>query len=145
MKRDYPDRPFVGVGAFVWKDDKVLLIRRGKAPRKGEWSIPGGAQHAGETVEDAACREVFEETGVRIRLGRLLDVLNLIDRDEAGAVRHHYTLIDYMAEAIEGDARPGDDVTEVAWVHPDELEPYKLWAETERLIMLSRQYREGGL
>lgn len=141
MKRDYPERPFVAVGAFVWRDDKVLLIKRGKEPRKGEWSIPGGAQHVGETVEATAMREVMEETGIEIRVTGLLDVLDMIDRDNADDVRHHYTLIDFMAEALSGDARPNDDVTDVAWVHPDATGPYELWAETERLIRLSRDRR----
>lgn len=144
MKRDYPERPFVGVGAFVWQGEHVLLIRRGKAPKMGEWSIPGGAQHVGESLAEAVTREVFEETGIRIRLTGLLDVLDMIDRDDADGVRHHYTLIDYMAEAIGGVARPGDDVTDVVWAHPDELGPYRLWAETERLIALSRQRRLTG-
>lgn len=143
MKRSYPDRPFVAVGAFVWRDDKILLIRRGKAPRKGEWSIPGGAQDLGETLEQTAVREVLEETGIHIRVTGLLDVIDHIDRDEQGHIRHHYSLIDYMAEAISGDARPGDDVTEVVWASPDDLDQYKLWTETERLIKLSQSRRSA--
>lgn len=143
MKRDYPERPFVGVGAIVWHGEHVLLIRRGKPPRMGEWSIPGGAQHIGETVAEAIRREVMEETGLAVEVTGFLDVIDMIDHDDNGGVRHHYTLIDFLAEAPHDAARAGDDVTEVAWAHPDDLADFRLWAETERLIALARRRRNG--
>ena len=74
MSREYPDRPFVGVGVVVWRGDNVLLIQRGKPPRIGAWSLPGGAQELGETVRETAVREVREETGVEIDVTHLIDV-----------------------------------------------------------------------
>ena len=99
IKRDFPDRPIVGVGAIVFKDASVLLIRRGKPPRQGQWSLPGGAQHLGETVRAAIEREVREETGVEIAALTLVDVVDSITPDESGGrIRYHYTLVDMAAE-----------------------------------------------
>lgn len=137
--RSYPSRPFVGVGVVVWHGRRVLLIRRGKAPREGQWSLPGGAQHLGETVAEAARREVREEAGIDIRVIGLLDVIDLIDRDEADRVRHHYTLVDLVAEALSDDITAGDDAAAAIWADPDDLGPYALWEETSRLIALSAE------
>ncbi len=141
MKRDYPDRPFVGVGAIVWRDNAVLLVKRGKAPRAGEWSIPGGAQHLGETVSDAVRREVKEETGLDIVIGGIVDVVDFIDKDDSGLVRHHYSLIDLWADAESGQAVPGDDVIDVTWATLETLSRYGLWTETERVIELAHSRR----
>src|SRR6476660_5412765 len=99
MSRQYPDRPIVGVGAVIWRGDAVLLIRRGQPPRVGQWSLPGGAQHLGETLAEAVSREVHEETGLTLVDLRLLTTVDLIERDPDGRVRYHYTLVDFSAEA----------------------------------------------
>lgn len=132
MTRSYPDRPFVGVGVVIWRDDRVLLVKRGKPPRQGQWSIPGGVQQLGETVFEAARREVAEETGLEI---------DLIDRDPEGGVRAHYTLVDLLAEWRAGKARAQDDAAAVAWVALDELPRYGLWNETVRVIHLAADRR----
>jgi 8-oxo-dGTP diphosphatase len=139
--RTYPNRPFIGVGVVVWSGEQVLLVRRGKPPRQGDWSIPGGAQHLGETIIEAAMREVREETGLEIVVTGLLDVIDFIDRDEQSDVRYHYTLVDMMADAVSGTPRPGDDVAEVAWVHPNDIDSYRLWTETSRIIRLAAEKR----
>jgi 8-oxo-dGTP diphosphatase len=139
--RLYPARPIVGVGVVVWRGDRVLLIRRGKPPRRGEWSIPGGAQEVGETVEAAGRREVGEETGVEIAVTGFVAVVDAIRPDDAGRIRSHYTLIDFMGEWISGDLRPGDDADECRWVALDELDGYGLWSETERIIRLAAARR----
>lgn len=134
MSRDYPTRPLVGVGAVIWRDDKVLLVRRGKPPKDGEWSLPGGAQELGETILQALTREVQEETGLTIKVVALIDVIDAIIPDKDGDIRNHYTLIDFAARWVGGDARAGDDVTAVRWVTLEEISEYGLWQETSRII-----------
>lgn len=134
MSRDYPTKPLVGVGAVIWRDDKVLLVRRGKPPKDGEWSLPGGAQELGETILQALTREVQEETGLTIKVVALIDVIDAIIPDKDGDIRNHYTLIDFAARWVGGDARAGDDVTAVRWVTLEELSEYGLWQETSRVI-----------
>ena len=146
MTRQYPNQPLIGVGVIVWRDDKVLLIRRGKPPRKDQWSLPGGLQKLGETVFEAARREVMEETGVEIRVLDLTDVVDLIERDgNDGPVRYHYTLIDVVAGWLRGEAVAGTDAAEVAWVEVEALPRYRLWSETERVIRRAQEsWRESG-
>lgn len=139
---DYPNRPLIGIGVVVFKDDRVLLIRRGKPPRQGQWSLPGGRQRLGERIDEAAAREVREETGLEITVGGLVDVLDSITRDDQGAVEYHYTLIDLLAEWRAGEARAGHDAADVAWADPADLGPYALWSETERIIALAKEKRQ---
>jgi 8-oxo-dGTP diphosphatase len=145
MSREYPDRPVVGVGAVVWRGDRVLLIRRGKPPRLGQWSLPGGAQQLGETLEEAIAREVREETGLDLAVLRFLATVDLIERDPDGRIRYHYTLIDFVAEAAVGEAVPGDDAAAVAWFAPEELGALGLWSETVRIIGESAILRGSGM
>lgn len=132
--RHYPARPIVGVGAVVWRGEQVLLIKRRKPPREGQWSLPGGAQHLGETLREAVVREVYEETALTLSDVRLLTTLDLIDRDSDGRVRYHYTLVDFTAEAPAGEPMAGDDATAVAWFGLDQLPALGLWSETMRII-----------
>ncbi len=142
MSRRYPHHPRVGVGVVVWHGEKVLLIKRGKPPRAGQWSLPGGAQELGETLADAALREIGEETGLEIALGDIVAAIDLIDRDDDQRVRHHYTLVDFTAEAITQDARPGDDAVDARWFERDQLDSLGLWSETRRVIDIARTRRE---
>ena len=142
MTRRYPERPIVGVGVVVLrgvpKNSEVLLIRRGKPPREGGWSLPGGAQELGETVFAAARREVREETGVEIEVVDTVAVVDSISRDGGGAVEYHYTLVDVAARWRSGEAREGGDAAAVEWADPDALDGYDLWSETLRIIALAR-------
>lgn len=142
-ERRYPDRPLVGVGVVIWRDDQVLLVRRAKPPRQGEWSLPGGAQELGETVFEAARREVREETGLEVEITGLITVVDAIRRDQAGAVAYHYTLVDVAAEWRAGEAQALDDAAEVAWAAPDALEKFDLWSETLRVIRLAAEPRQS--
>ena len=134
-------QPRIGVGAIVWRGRSVLLIQRGKAPRLGQWSIPGGGQMLGETLRETAAREVAEETGIEIAVGDLVDVVDGIFRSDDGSLDHHYTLIDFEADYVSGEAEAGDDAAAVAWVDVAALEQFRLWPETERVILLSHQRR----
>ena len=133
-KREYPDRPYVGVGVIVFRDHDVLLIQRNKEPNKGQWSIPGGRQMLGETTAEAARRELLEETGVKVDRLLLVDVVDAIIPDVEGKIKYHYTLIDYMGQWQSGESRPGDDAQEVKWVRLNELISYSLLKKTTKII-----------
>ena len=141
MSREYPERPVVGVGIVVWHGDRVLLVQRGRPPRQGQWSLPGGGQQLGETVAEAAQRELHEETGLMVELGEVVATVDLIDRDDSGRVRYHYTLIDFTAEARDAALRPGDDAADAGWFELEQLEALGLWSETIRIIGLARERR----
>jgi ADP-ribose pyrophosphatase YjhB (NUDIX family) len=137
--RRYPPTPLVGVAAVVFKQGEVLLVRRAKPPRQGEWSLPGGLQKLGETVAEAAAREVLEETAVHIRILGVADVVDLIEPDpQAGRIRYHYTLVDLFGVWISGDISAGSDAAEAAWVKVETLDRYALWSETTRIIDMAR-------
>ena len=93
-KREYPDRPYVGVGVIVFRDQEVLLIKRNKEPNKAQWSIPGGMQIIGETTAEAAKRELLEETGVKVDQLLLVDVVDAIIPDVERKLKYQYTLVD---------------------------------------------------
>lgn len=141
MTREYPDYPMVGVGVVVWKGDMVLLIQRGKPPRAGAWSLPGGRQELGETTREAGRREVLEETGLEVEIKGLIDVVDSINRDPDGRVRMQYTLVDYWAEWLAGEPSASTDAADARWVHPENLPEYNLWDETLRIIALSSKAR----
>lgn len=132
--REYPSRPICGVGVIAFDGDALLLILRGKEPRLGEWSIPGGAVELGETARDAAVREFREETGGEIELGDLVDVVDIFDRQEDGRVRFHYVVIDFWAEWHGGKMTPSSDVTDARWVLPPDLDPLALPTWTRAVI-----------
>lgn len=144
MRSDYPNRPLIGVGVIVFKEDKVLLVRRGKPPREGSWSLPGGRQRLGERVRETAAREVREESGLEVAVTDLLDVVDSLTHDGDGDLAYHYTLVDFAAEWRRGEARPGGDAAEVAWADPADLDRFELWGETVRLIRMAVQRRQGA-
>jgi 8-oxo-dGTP diphosphatase len=131
--------PVLGVGAVIWNDRReIVLIRRGKAPRRDQWSIPGGHLEWGESLHDAVLREVKEETGLTVEVAGLIDTVDLIMRDEAGGVTRHYVLIDFAVRVVAGELRAGSDAAEASWVPFASLGEYSLWSETLRIIEDSR-------
>ncbi len=123
MSREYPDYPRVGVGAVVLHGGRVLLVRRGKPPLPGKWSLPGGLVELGETTAEAIVREVQEECGVRVRLGGLAGVLDRVVPDADGRIRYHWLLVDYLAfpESDTDTITAGSDAAEVRWVKIDDV------------------------
>lgn len=126
--------PRVGIGIVLLRGPQVLLVRRGKPPAAGAWSLPGGAQELGETAQACARRELLEETGLTCGPLILAGHADSIHRDAAGAIEYHYTILDFAAEYVSGSAIPGDDVTELVWADSVNLAGYALWAPAEAII-----------
>ena len=138
--RLYLEYPFVGVGVVVWKENHFMLVQRAKPPRLGEWSIPGGRQKLGETTKDTACREILEETSIRIKILGLIDVVDSIVTDEEGQIKYHATLIDYAALYVSGTPKAGDDAMDLGWFTLDQLPLLQIWEETSRIICESTKF-----
>jgi len=122
-QHEFPKRPVPAVGAIVFRDGAVLLVKRGAEPNRGRWSLPGGSLEIGETVEAGAVRETREETGVDVQPLRVLDVCNFIERKD-GEVRWHYVLIDVLCEYVRGDPFPATDAENARLIPLRELGEY---------------------
>lgn len=132
--RFYPERPYVGIGAVIVVGDRVVLIKRGKEPMAGRWSLPGGAVELGETLHEAVRREMREETGLDVRVGPPVEVFDRITRDPDGRVQYHFVLVDYLCWPEGGALAAGSDVADAALVGRDELAAYDLTALTADVI-----------
>ncbi len=132
--REYPSRPICAVGVVVCKNDSVLLIQRRNPPRRGDWSLPGGGVELGETLRESALREVREECGIEVALGALIEVIDLIQRDEAGQLQYHYVVIDFAAAYTGGSLNAASDVLDARWVSAGALDAYDLPAKTRQVI-----------
>ena len=132
--REYPDRPIVGVGAVIIDRGQVLLIKRGSPPLLGEWSLPGGAVELGETLRAATEREAHEETGLIVKAGEVIEVLDRIVPGTAGAPQYHYVLIDFLCTVEGGELRAGGDAADVSWAGESELASYRLEEPAQRVI-----------
>jgi ADP-ribose pyrophosphatase len=130
----YPRQPVIAVGAVVVHQNRILLIRRGKEPAKGEWAIPGGRVELGETMREAAAREVMEETSVSIRPGELVYFFETIQPDPDGRIRYHYAIFDFMAEYLAGEPIPRDDALDARWVSATDADTYNLNIKTRDLL-----------
>ena len=132
--REYPERPIVGVGAVVLDGERVLLVRRGHEPLKGEWSLPGGAVEVGETLEAAVAREVLEETGLEVDVGPMIDVLDRIRADPDGRARYHFVLIDYLCRPTGGTLCCATDAVDATWAAVGDLAAFSLAPATLEMI-----------
>ena len=126
--------PRVGVGAVVFRNEAVLLVMRGQPPCAGEWAIPGGKVRPGETLQQAAEREIREETGIRIRAGEPVFSFDLIERDPDGRLRWHYVIVDLQAEYLDGEIRAGDDARQAGWFEREALSDITLNSQTRELL-----------
>lgn len=153
MSRRYPGKPIAGVGAVVFKDEYVLLVKRGKPPLLGEWSIPGGGQREDESIVDALKREIREECGIDVYVRDLIGLYEYIEREkDSGRVLYHYIVFDFLTEYRDGLLVPGSDVDDARWVPFRLIESgskgdriYKLRSATEEMILEAwKLYRESS-
>ncbi len=160
MQREYPTTPLVGVGAVIVDAGRVVVIKRGRPPLQGQWSIPGGMVELGETVREAVAREALEETGLVVDVGEIVEprrtivgqpeagtgsVLGVFDRivrDDAGRIRFHYLLVDVLCFVKSGELRAGEDAAEARWVSREELAGFPIEEEARKVLL--RALREGG-
>jgi 8-oxo-dGTP diphosphatase len=137
--------PRIGVSACVWRDGKVLLVERGKEPWKGKWSLPGGSLEFGETVREAARRELKEETGIEADLVSLVDVDDAIMRDEAGGPVAHYAIVCFTGHWRKGEAEAHDDVSRVQWADLEALDRLDMTPGTAAYIRRAGQLLTASL
>jgi 8-oxo-dGTP diphosphatase len=142
-KREYPDRPVVGVGGVVIDAGRALLVRRASPPLEDQWSIPGGALELGETLAQGVARELEEETGLEVNVLDLIEVFERIDpalpgengsSGGASRPRYHYVILDYLCETRGGRLCAGSDARELAWAREDELEKFNLTPTASRVL-----------
>jgi 8-oxo-dGTP diphosphatase len=137
---EYPGGPQTAVGAIVFRDDTVLLVKRANHPGKGLWAIPGGRVKLGETLKEAAIREVKEETGVIISPKDPIYVFDVIDRDDEGGIRFHYVIVDLLADYLSGVPRPGTDASEARWISSGQLKQLPVSKTTRELLKTRFQF-----
>jgi 8-oxo-dGTP diphosphatase len=114
--RRYPEHPLLGIGALIFEGGRILMAQRGKAPLRGQWSLPGGLVETGESLENAVRREVLEETGLEVKPLGVLEIFERIMRNAEGAAEYHYVLLDYICRVTGGTLCAGDDASRVQWV-----------------------------
>ena len=145
MRREFPEAPLVGVGAVVVDEGRVLLVRRGTEPLRGEWSLPGGVLELGESLTAGVVREVREETGLIVEPIELIELLDRIYREE-DRVRYHYVIADYLCRVTGGDLLAASDADAVRWVERAEWNSHsalKLDPVTARVIEMGWQRAQG--
>ncbi|MDP2840437.1 MAG: NUDIX hydrolase [Syntrophales bacterium] len=132
--REYPDHPWVGVGAVVLRQGRILLVRRGVQPAQGLWAIPGGGLRLGETLQAGAEREILEEKGITIRAGAPLFTCDSFEKDGDGRIRFHYVIIDMAADYVSGEVKAADDALEARWLSPAEIRNLPATKTTLKLL-----------
>jgi ADP-ribose pyrophosphatase YjhB (NUDIX family) len=134
MKREFPVHPLVGVGGVVIHRNRVLLVRRGGEPLKGEWSIPGGLVELGEGLEDSVRRELKEETGLDVEPVAILETFDRIFREDR-RVRYHFVIVDFACRLKGGRLHPASDVLEARWARREDLPQYHLTEKATSVIL----------
>ncbi|GAB6145721.1 NUDIX domain-containing protein [Desulfocicer niacini] len=139
--RLYPAHPVLAVGAVVFKDDHVLLVKRKNPPSQGVWAIPGGRVRLGETIQEAAQREVMEETGVIITPRETVLAFDSIERDRLHNVRYHYHIVDVAGDYVSGEPVAGDDALDARWISRQALATLPVNEKTKLLLETKFDFR----
>ncbi len=139
MKRKYPKQPIVGVGGILFLEEQILLVKRGREPARGQWSIPGGAVDTGETLTQAVIREMEEETGIQAEPMALVKILDRIFRDGQGRVTYHYVLVDFLCRHIGGAVRAGSDALDARFIPISDLASLDIIPVTRGVIYEAAQ------
>lgn len=140
---EYPCAPRAAVGVVVQADDgKILMIKRAKPPAEDTWSVPGGSIELGETLFQAAVREVNEEAGLEIEPIPVFQTVDAVYRDESGRIQYHYLIVYVFARYVAGQVRAGDDASEAGWFSLDQIEglntPGRTLETIKRILEISR-------
>ncbi|MBN1481773.1 NUDIX domain-containing protein [candidate division KSB1 bacterium] len=138
--RYYPKTPRLGVGVLVVNDNKLLLIKRGQEPAKGEWSIPGGLVEIGETLAQAAHREVMEECHIHISHLQRLDLFEYIEKDVRNNIKYHYIVVDYLAEFAGGKLAAASDIDAACWVALEDIGSMKCSQSIKKLVHQANKF-----
>lgn len=139
--RAYPDAPRIAVLSIARDGDRVLLVRRAKSPEAGHWGFPGGEVELGESVFDAARRELLEETGIRAEPAEILTAVDYVDRDGSGGIRFHYVMLAVLMRAAPGEPVAADDAAEARWFSPGDLDGHPLCFGVGDVLDLARARR----
>ena len=139
-----PARPTIAVGVLLLDQDRVLLIKRGRPPQAGRWTVPGGKVELGESLAQAGLRELSEETGLRCELGPIVEVLERVVRS-GEAIDFHYVIIDFLGSRPEGELRAGSDAEDARWVPVADLGSYETTDNLGPVIARARAMRDGIL
>ena len=144
MARRYPEHPIVAVGVLLLDGERVLLVRRARPPQPGRWTVPGGGVEVGETLEEAAARELREETGLGCTLGPIVEVLDRVVHDSDGKIEFHYVILDLLGTQPTGELRVGSDASEARWVTLAELTGLDTTDGLEPVIRRALAMRDGS-
>ncbi len=126
--------PQVAVGAVVFNENKVLLVKRSNEPAKDMWAVPGGKILPGETMRDALQREVFEETAIQIEVREPVYIFDVIEKDKSSELLFHYVIIDFEADYISGEIKAGDDALSVGWFSRSDISRLNVNKKTVDLL-----------
>ena len=137
----WPERPVVAVGVLLLDGDRVLLVERGTPPSVGKWTVPGGKVELGETLEEAAARELREETGLECELGPIVEVLDRVLRD-GDRIEYHYVILDFLGTRPRGDLRASSDCTNARWIDIARLADYATTDGLAPVIARAKEMRD---